>query len=102
MDRPATLDFASVRKELLKTVVLCLDSDPSLVPLSSHATASTANASDRDPDDFTFWSERQAKRISIAIKETFDVEFAPEVIIADANVSALTSRILGSMELLSV
>lgn len=95
------MDFDSVHKELLKTVVLCLDSDPSLVPLSSQAATADGEDGSRDPDDFTFWSERQAKRISGAIKETFDVEFAPEVIIADANVTALTNRILGSKELLS-
>lgn len=56
---------------------------------------------DRDPDDFSFWSERQAKRICGAIKQTFDVEYAPEVVVADANLSALANRILVSKEILS-
>lgn len=55
----------------------------------------------RDPDDFRFWSERQAKRISVAIKQAFGVELTPEVIVADANLSALTNRVLLSRELLS-
>lgn len=55
----------------------------------------------RDPDDFRFWSEDQAERISKAIQEAFAVELTPEVIIADANVSALANRILVSRNLLS-
>ena len=55
----------------------------------------------RDPDDFRFWSERQAKRISLAIEQAFDVELTPEVIVADANIGALANRILTSKELLS-
>jgi phosphatidylethanolamine N-methyltransferase len=51
-------------------------------------------------DDFRLWSERQAKRISYAISQVLDIEFAPEVIVADANVTALTRRILASKELL--
>jgi phosphatidylethanolamine N-methyltransferase len=51
-------------------------------------------------DDFKFWSERQAKRISYAISQVLSIEFAPEVIVADANVTALTKRILASKELL--
>ena len=52
-------------------------------------------------DDFSFWSERQAKRISTSIKQIFDVEYAPEVIVADANLMALAKRILVSKEILS-
>ena len=55
----------------------------------------------RDPDDFRFWSEDQAERISKAIREAFAVELNPEVIIADANLSALANRILVSRNLLS-
>lgn len=55
----------------------------------------------RDPDDFSFWSEQQAKRISTAIKQIFGVEYAPEVIVADANLMALANRILVSKEILS-
>ncbi len=91
----------------MRVVPLCLDSDPSLIPLSCKSslnvdgTASPTEADERDPDDFTFWSERQAKRICMAIKQTFDVEYAPEVVVADANLTALANRILVSKEILT-
>ena len=103
----------------MRIVPLCLDSDPSLVPLSckvektpsqDNAGLPLPSASDIAPDeaddeyrndDFSFWSERQAKRISTAIKQIFDVEYAPEVIVADANLMALAKRILVSKEILS-
>lgn len=123
----------------MQIVPLCLDSDPSLIPLSckfplgegtsdggggAHTAAAhlegeeiadtqlgaTASASgvgapeadqERDPDDFSFWSERQAKRICAAVKQIFDVEYAPEVVVADANLTALANRILVSKEILA-
>lgn len=94
----------TVRNSLMRVVPLCLDSDPSLIPISCRTPEMQATASsddDRDPDDFSFWSERQARRISNVIKQTFDVEYAPEVIVADANLSALANRILVSKEILS-
>jgi phosphatidylethanolamine N-methyltransferase len=69
-------------------------------PLQNNATSDAAP----DPtnvDDFSFWSEQQAKRISTAIKQIFDIEYAPEVIVADANLTALAKRILVSKEILS-
>ena len=120
MDEP--VKFTSVRESLMRIVPLCLDSDPSLIPLScKRANMSPQNGGialsilntdsgvadgegdqeDRDPDDFSFWSERQAKRISGAIKQIFDVEYAPEVVVADANLTALANRILVSKEILS-
>ena len=100
VDPPASLDFQSIRWYLIHIVTLCLDSDPSLIPQS--CKGDTAEAEDgRDPDDFRFWSERQAKRISLAIEQAFDVELTPEVIVADANIGALANRILTSKELLS-
>lgn len=130
VDKPATLDFTSVRSSLSHIVTLALDSDPSLIPIScrplvaielsdiegpgddhtdSHGQGdavpddSTGADEDtaRDPDDFRFWSENQAERISKAIKEAFGVELTPEVIIADANVSGLANRIMVSRNLLS-
>ncbi|KAJ7123762.1 phospholipid methyltransferase-domain-containing protein, partial [Mycena epipterygia] len=116
VEKPSDLTFPSVRENLMRIVPLCLDSDPSLIPLSCKVppTPHTARPSgaasaqqdddspeDRDPDDFTFWSERQARRISSAIKQTFDVEYAPEVVVADANLSALARRILLSKEILT-
>jgi phosphatidylethanolamine N-methyltransferase len=61
----------------------------------------TPEERERDPDDFRFWSERQAKRIAVCIEQVFDVEYTPAVIMADANVSALAKRILASKEILS-
>ncbi|PCH43169.1 phosphatidylethanolamine N-methyltransferase [Wolfiporia cocos MD-104 SS10] len=106
INRPETMDFGAVRSCLMHIVPLCLDSDPSLVPLSckdgSERAEGSQNEDDsRDPDDFRFWSERQAKRISAAIKQAFSVELTPEVIVADANLSALANRILVAKELLS-
>ena len=108
VDPPASLDFQSVRWYLMHIVVLCLDSDPSLVPLSSKppgtppspSSASENETENRDPDDFRFWTEKQAAWISQSIKAAFGVEYDPEVILADANVSALTNRILVSKRLL--
>jgi len=114
--------LVSVRESLMRIVPLCLDLDPSLIPLSckvpktlSQNISAPLPTSDappeptnieidheyRDHDDFSFWSEQQAKRISVAIKQVFDVEYAPEVIVADANLMALANRILVSKEILS-
>ncbi|KAF7321133.1 Phosphatidylethanolamine N-methyltransferase [Mycena chlorophos] len=113
VEKPTELTFVAVRENLKRVVPLCLDSDPSLIPDSCktpdmpatprakpvHDTGSP-DEEDHDPDDFTFWSETQAKRICSAIKQTFDVEYAPEVVVADANLSALARRILDSKEVL--
>lgn len=103
VDKPPSFDFASVRSSLSRIVTFCLDSDPCLIPLSSKAEHGdeTTESGGRDPDDFRFWSERQAKRISMAIHQAFGVELTPEVIIADANISALANRILISRDLFS-
>ncbi|KAG6899626.1 hypothetical protein C0993_008568 [Termitomyces sp. T159_Od127] len=138
VDRPAELSFDAVREALMHVVPLCLDSDPSLVPLSckrlqtpsalhavpralaanddgalsdgggggggargADAGAHEEDDADRDPDDFSFWSEKQAKRICGAIQQLFGVEYVPEVVVADANLSALANRILLSKEILT-
>lgn len=97
MTRPDALDFDSIRSWLLKIVNLALDSDPSLIPRSS---ALAGMITDNEDDDFCFWSELQAKRIAYAIRTVLDIEFSPEVIVADANISTLTKRILASKQLL--
>ncbi|KAI0728917.1 phosphatidylethanolamine N-methyltransferase [Fomitopsis betulina] len=105
VNMPSSINFDSIRGSLMHIVPLCLDSDSSLIPLSCKSEEEKAASEDddesRDPDDFRFWSERQAKRISVAIKQAFGVELTPEVIVADANISALANRILVSKELLS-
>lgn len=99
VDACTASSFDAIRETLMRLVVLALDSDPSLVPLSSRASGA-ADEDGRDPDDFRFWSERQAQRIAKAIQQVFHVEYSPEVIVADANVSALANRILVSKEIL--
>jgi len=114
VNKPAQMDFAHVRETLMHVVPLCLDSDPALIPLSCKALVESADGTnvssvssnnttddDRDADDFSFWSEKQAKRISACIKQIFDVEYAPEVVLAHANLTALANRILVSREVLS-
>lgn len=126
VETPAELNFSAVRQTLMRIVPLCLDSDPSLIPLSCkddktptleqgpsisrveldppERAADFDSQSDMeergpDPDDFSFWSELQAKRICSAIKEAFGVEYAPEVVLGDANLSALANRILLSKQM---
>ena len=89
----------------MHVVPLCLEFDPSLMPISckpSPTEGDDADTEDRDPDDFAFWTERQAMRICVAIKQIFDVDYAPEVVVADANLTALANRILVSKEILTV
>lgn len=121
VDKPTEVNFTTVRESLMHIVPLCLDSDPSLIPLScknfltngsnplltSNSQRDSAmvelesDQEHRDPDDFSFWSERQAKRICAAVKQIFGVDYAPEVVVADANLTALANRILVSKEILS-
>jgi len=78
---------------------LCLDSDPSLIPISCQRGGdelTVVSTDTRDPDDFRLWSERQAKRISTVIEQIFGIEYTPEVIIGDANLTALANRIVVS------
>jgi phosphatidylethanolamine N-methyltransferase len=103
VSKPVALDLTSIREYLTYTVPLCLDSDPDLIPLSCggiQETADTDPAVARDVDDFSFWSEQQAKRICYVIKQAFGVEYAPDVVVADANLTALANRILVSKQLL--
>lgn len=103
VNKPASLDLTSVRDCLARIVPLCLDSDPDLIPLSCGGTREPADTDSdvtRDVDDFSFWSERQAKRICYVIKQAFGVEYAPDVVMADANLTALANRILVSKQLL--
>ena len=106
VDRPERVDFESVRATLAHVVPLCLDGDPSLIP-SSTACARDGNgvgadgASDGgDPDDFRFWSERQAVRIAQVVRAIFGIEYAPDVVVADANLTALAKRIVASRKLM--
>ncbi|KZT52138.1 hypothetical protein CALCODRAFT_476321 [Calocera cornea HHB12733] len=111
VDRPASFDYDSVHASLAKIVVLGLDSDPALIPACALPPSSRASSADagsgsglepvRDAEDFRFYSEDQAKRIALGVQEAFGIEFAEEVIVADANVSTLTRRILEGREMLA-
>ncbi|KAF8518633.1 hypothetical protein BU17DRAFT_90687 [Hysterangium stoloniferum] len=65
-------------------------------PLSCQRSSERIVDDGRDPGDFNVWSENQAKRLAKAIRQVFDVEYSTEVIVADANLSALANRILVS------
>ena len=104
MDRPEKVDFESVRSALAHVVPLCLDGDPSLIPSSTkhkmNGTADDSEGNGGDPDDFRFWSARQAWRIARAVREMFGVEYAPDIVVADANLTALAERIVASCKLM--
>lgn len=104
MDRPQKVDFESVHSALAHVVPLCLDRDPSLIPSSTkhnvNGTADDSEDNGGDPDDFRFWSARQAWRIARAVREMFGVEYAPDVVVADANLTALAERIVASRKLM--
>ncbi|KAF8438448.1 phospholipid methyltransferase-domain-containing protein [Boletus edulis BED1] len=108
VNKPTSLDFTSIRNCLAEIIPLCLDNDLHLIPLSCGGTHDpSVDADERDafsdggdPDDFSFWSERQAKRICAVIEQAFNVEYVPEVIVADANLTRLANRILVSKQLL--
>ena len=101
------MDFTAIRDCLMRIVVLCLDSDPALIPAAAIAPNGlnvdneTSEDGERQPDDFRFWSEKQAARIALCIKHAFEVEYSPEVVVADANVGSLARKILVSRELLA-
>jgi phosphatidylethanolamine N-methyltransferase len=99
VDRPEKVDFESVRTALAHVVPLCLDGDPSLIP-NSTAGSEDGDETGGDPDDFRFWSARQAWRIARAVREMFGVEYAPDVVVADANLTALAERIVASRKLM--
>lgn len=94
---------------------------PIIKPLASEATETLTRT---DPDDFVIYSRDEAKRLSYAIEEVrnvlfasicgpialnrlrfyqykaFGVEFATEVVLADANIARLTDRVLEARRLL--
>lgn len=104
VSKPTSIDFASVRATLLRIITICLEADPSLVPSSQEHNNSddgtdSENGDAPSADDFRFWSEQQAKRIAKSVKAAFGIEYAYEVILADANLTTLTNRILATRDL---
>ncbi|KAG6333073.1 hypothetical protein ID866_6015 [Astraeus odoratus] len=109
VEKPKSLDVDGIRECLAHIVPLCLDNDTSLIPLSCGGTGPVETNADsegvpaasavdgRDPDDFSFWCEEQAKRISGAIKEAFNVEYSPEVVMADANLMCVQAASKSTM-----
>lgn len=98
-DEIPILTLEAVRNTLKRLVVYALDEDPSLIPISCQIQPTEGTADGRDPDDFNFWSEKQAKLLAKGIEQVFGVEYSPQVIVADANISALANRILASKEI---
>lgn len=98
-DEIPTFTLEAVRNTLKRLVVYALDEDPSLIPISCQTQPTEGTTDGRDPDDFNFWSEKQAKLLAKGIEQVFGVEYSPEVIVADANISALANRILVSKEI---
>ncbi|KDN42625.1 hypothetical protein K437DRAFT_257809 [Tilletiaria anomala UBC 951] len=66
----------------------------------SEAQLSSDSGASADPDDFTIWNVSQARRISSGIKQAFQVDFSPEVVIADANTRKLAEDIVNAKRLL--
>lgn len=56
----------------------------------------------RDPEDFTIMTTSQARRMVAGIKEAFDVDYAPEVVIADPNVLDLARKVVESWRILGL
>lgn len=65
---------------ILRLVQSALDYDPERMPMSPI-------------DNYTYLDEDAAKKVAYIIRKTFGVEFAWEVIVADARVSRLTNRV---------
>jgi len=122
---PADDSLRAVHSTLLNIVRLSLDSDPSLIPTAAKLTpdpdsglhtvseyddaANTGSRSPRmdwgsedgrDPDDFIIMSDQQAKRIVSMSEMAFGVELSPDVVVADANVGAITRRVVGAWSLI--
>ncbi|UZJ56933.1 hypothetical protein CBS101457_006253 [Exobasidium rhododendri] len=57
--------------------------------------------SDSDPDDFTIWDVKQARRIAKGIYFTFDIEFTSEVIVAEANIRKLANDVIQARQILA-
>lgn len=53
----------------------------------------------QDEDDFVIMEEHQAKHISRMAQWAFGIDLNPDVVVADANVTALARRILGERNL---
>ena len=115
VDKPTDFNsFESVRNSLSRTVAFALDCDVNLVPPSTlchlpqdqldnieNNNNNNKNLSG-DDDDMIIMNDNQAQRIANAISQCYNVDFTPGVIIADANLSRLSQRVLDTRRLLNI
>ncbi|EJT97171.1 hypothetical protein DACRYDRAFT_85177 [Dacryopinax primogenitus] len=102
VDNPEEMSYAAVHRVLEKIVRLGLDSDPALLPQISLPPSSVLiDAPGGEAEDFRFHSLDQARRIALGIRAAFGIEFAQEVVVAEANVARLARRIVESREVLA-
>lgn len=91
---------------LAKIVQHCLGSSYAYLPRSQTGRPESKDVpdgrdSDSDPDDFTIWDVKQAQRIAKAIYYSFDIEFASEVVVAEANVRKLANDVVEAKQILT-
>lgn len=89
--------------ELAAELAGTTDSDSaSSPPQSEHPGLHGTDDSDtglQDSDDFVIMDEEQAKHISQMVDWAFKVDLSSDVVVADANVTALAKRVLGAHNL---
>jgi phosphatidylethanolamine N-methyltransferase len=107
VNRPKDPDSFQETFELLAKIVhYALESSYAYLPRSQTGRPESKDVpsgrhSDSDPDDFTIWDVKQAQRIAKAIHYSFDIEFASEVIIAEANVRKLANDVIEARQVLA-
>ncbi|WFD05726.1 phosphatidylethanolamine N-methyltransferase [Malassezia vespertilionis] len=91
VERPSDpLSFDETYAILTKIVQLALADSPKEAGQNPSA----------DPDDLTFWSQSQVKHIAAGIYSAFDIEFSPNVVLANANVASLARATVEARKLL--
>lgn len=107
MDQPKDLtSFDETFTLLARIVHYALDSSYAYLPRSQTGRPESKDVpvgrdSDSDPDDFTIWDVSQAQHIAKAIYYSFDIEFASEVVVAEANVRKLASDVIEARQVLT-
>lgn len=110
VDKPVNpVNYASVYSTLLPLVTRCLDSDPQLVPETAwpllkeqpdESTKAEIHAKRTDEHDFVLYTNEQAERIAMVVKESCGIELTSDVIVAEANLAKLTRSVVESLKLL--
>lgn len=74
---------------------------PTFKPSLTHAggTEEATPEVDEEDDDFIIMAEKQAKRIVLLTKASFDVDLSMDVVVAEPNVGALARRVMGAKSL---